>query len=116
MSYIQNKALKDLATKLKEKVPIKEKRNIKNFNFSLNNVCFLTSKLCRNKKTEYILLKDLKKNGYINENQKYSSKCNDKIKKDINFRINTKDDGKKEIYIKCIVNYDKFTENIKVIN
>ena len=113
MSYIQNKALKDLATKLKEKDPIKEKRNIKNFNFSLNNVCFLTSKLSRNKKTEYILLKDLKNNGYINENQKYSSKCNDKIKKDINFRINTKDDGKKEIYIKCIVNYDKFIENIK---
>ena len=61
ISYIQNKALKDLATKLKEKVPIKEKRNIKNYNFSLNNVCFLTSKLSGNKKTEYILLKDLKK-------------------------------------------------------
>jgi hypothetical protein len=116
LNNIQNKTLSDLSTELKEIVPTKEERNIGYFseiNFSLSNVSFLTSKLSQNKKTEYILLNDLKRNGYIKENPEYLGQDNEKIEKGVNFKIITRDDDKKEIYIKCIVNYDKFIENIK---
>ena len=116
LNNIQNKTLSDLSTELKEIVPTKEERNIGYFseiNFSLSNVSFLTSKLSQNKKTEYILLNDLKSNGYIKENPEYLGQDNEKIDKGVNFKIITRDDDKKEIYIKCIINYDKFIENIK---
>ena len=85
--------------------------SLRNKNASLsvliNNVCFLTSKLSENKETEYILLEDFKNNRYIYEDPNDLSKSNDKIEKGINFKIITKGKAKKEIYIKCFVNYDK---------
>ena len=112
LNNIQDKTLSGLSKELKEIVPTKEKRNIRyssDIIFSLNNVSFLTSKLSQNKKTEYILLNDLKSNGYIKENREYLGQESEKIEKGVNFKIIERDDGKKEIYIKCIINYDKFT-------
>ena len=50
---------------------------------------------------------------YKKENPEYLGQDNEKIDKGVNFKIITRDDDKKEIYIKCIINYDKFIENIK---
>ena len=75
-------------------------------NFSLNNIQFLTPKTCRNK-YEYILLNDFKKEDYIGI-PKYEISSKEIINTGINIKIYKKEDSKKEVNIKCIVNYEKF--------
>ena len=79
-------------------------------NFSLNNILFLTTKSSFNK-SEYILLNDLKKEKYISK-PKYEISSDEILNTGMNIKIYKKEDGKKELNIKCIVNYEKFAENI----
>ena len=79
-------------------------------NFSLNNILFLTTKSSFNK-SEYILLNDFKKEKYISI-PKYEISSDEIINTGMNIKIYKKEDGKKELNIKCIVNYEKFAENI----
>ena len=85
--------------------------NKNNVNFSLNNILFLTSTISSDNKLEYILLNDLKKEKYI-EKPKYSGYTNEILDTGMNLRIMTKEENKKEINIKCIINYEIFTKNI----
>jgi len=79
-------------------------------NFSLNNILFLTTKSSFNK-SEYILLNDFKKEKYISI-PKYEISSDEILNTGMNIKIYKKEDGKKELNIKCIVNYEKFAENI----
>ena len=79
-------------------------------NFSLNNIQFLTSKTCKNK-YEFVLLNDFKNEDYI-EIPKHETSSKEIINTGMNIKIYKKEDGKKEINIKCIVNYEKFAYNI----
>ena len=79
-------------------------------NFSLNNILFLTTKSSFNK-SEYILLNDFKKEEYISI-PKYEISSDEILNTGMNIKIYKKEDGKKELNIKCIVNYEKFAENI----
>ena len=79
-------------------------------NFSLNNILFLTTKSSFNK-SEYILLNDFKKEEYISI-PKYEISSDELLNTGMNIKIYKKEDGKKELNIKCIVNYEKFAENI----
>ena len=114
LDYLKNISLEKLSTELKEIIKVEEKNIFFNEDqercFSLDNIKFLSSKLCDNDKIEYILLKDLKKENYIS-NPEFSLE-EEKIEKGINIRITTREDEKKEINIKCIINYKNFTENI----
>ena len=83
----------------------------KDINFSINNILFLTSKISSNDKFEYILLNDLKNEKYITK-PIFTDNKNEILDTGMNIRILTKDDNKKEINIKCIVNYEIFTKNI----
>ena len=83
----------------------------KDINFSIDNILFLTSKISSNDKFEYILLNDLKNEKYITKPNFINNK-NEILDTGINLRITTKEDDKKEINIKCIVNYETFTKNI----
>ena len=115
LDTIDSLYLDSFSSDLKEIVSIKEKKSFYYYNeknFSINNVRFLTSKLSDNEKTEYILLNDLKTDGYIKENPDYSSMSGEIIDTGMNIKVMTKEDDKKEIIIKCIINYKKFTENI----
>ena len=106
LENIDNMTLDSFSSDLKEIVPNKEKKKFYYYDgidFTLNNITFLTSKLTQNKKTEYILLNDLTDEGYIYK-QEYDT--------GINLKIISREYDKKEIYIKCNVNYQKFTENI----
>ena len=82
----------------------------KSVNFSLNNILFLTTKSSFNK-SEYILLNDFKKEEYISI-PKYEISSDEILNTGMNIKIYKKEDGKKELNIKCIVNYEKFAENI----
>ena len=84
--------------------------NKNSVNFSLNNILFLTNKSSFNH-SEYILLNNFKKEGYISI-PKYDISSNEILDTGMNVRIYKKEDGKKEINIKCIVNYEKFAYNI----
>ena len=86
-------------------------KNKNNDNFSINNVLFLTSTISSENKIEYILLNDLKKDKYITK-PKFENNTNEIMDTGMNIRITTKEDNKKEINIKCIVDYETFTENI----
>ena len=114
LDYLKNISLEKLSTELKEIIKVEEKNIFFNEDqercFSLDNIKFLSSKLCDNDKIEYILLKDLKKENYISIPE--FSLEEEKIEKGINIRITTREDEKKEINIKCIINYKNFTENI----
>ena len=79
-------------------------------NFSINNIQFLTSKTITNK-YEYILLNDFVKEDYISI-PKYEISSKELINTGMNIKIYKKEDGKKEINIKCIINYEKFAFNI----
>ena len=79
-------------------------------NFSINNIFFMTSKLYSNK-NEYILLNNFKEEDYIMI-PKFPNESKEIIKTGMNIKIYTKEDGKKDINIKCIINYDKFAYNI----
>ena len=81
-------------------------------NFSIDNVQILTSKLEDDEKTHYILLKDLKKENYISMPEYLDNELK-KIEKGINLRIAKREDGKKEIYIHCVVNYQNFIKNMR---
>ena len=81
-------------------------------NFSIDNVQILTSKLEDDEKTHYILLKDLKKENYISIPEYLDNELK-KIEKGINLRIAKREDGKKEIYIHCVVNYQNFIKNMR---
>ena len=67
LDYLKNISLGDFSSELKEIIKIEENKN--NFydeqDFSIDNISFITSKLSDNDKTDYILLKDLKKENYI---------------------------------------------------
>ena len=69
LDYLKNISLEKLSTELKEIIKVEEKNIFFNEDqercFSLDNIKFLSSKLCDNDKIEYILLKDLKKENYI---------------------------------------------------
>ena len=84
--------------------------NKNNSNFSIDNILFLTSKT-NNNNSEYILLNDFKQENYITI-PKYEIASKEKIKTGINIKIYQKENGKKEINIKCIVNYETFAYNI----
>ena len=102
---LDNITLDIFSSDLKEIVPNREKKPFYCFSdlqFSINNLQFLTSRLKENGKTEYILLNDLVKSEIINQ----------QIDSGIKLSVNVKEDDKKEVFINCNVNYDKFTENI----
>ena len=84
--------------------------NKNSVNFSINNIQFLTSKTITNK-YEYILLNDFVKEDYISI-PKYEISSKELINTGMNIKIYKKEDGKKEINIKCIINYEKFALNI----
>ena len=108
LENINNITLGSLSVDLKEIIPFKEKNKFYYYEdnkFTLNNILFLTSNLNENEKTEYILLNDLLNGGYIDK-QDYLSDTGIKL------NIITKEDDRKEIFITCKVNYEKFTENI----
>ena len=108
LENINNITLGTLSVDLKEIIPFKEKNKFYYYEdnkFTLNNILFLTSNLNENEKTEYILLNDLLNGGYIDK-QDYLSDTGIKL------NIITKEDDRKEIFITCKVNYEKFTENI----
>ena len=85
--------------------------NKKNVNFSLSNILFMTSKISSNDKMQFILLNDLKNDNYIIKPQ-FSSNTNEILDTGMNLRISEKEENKKEINIKCIINYETFTHNI----
>ena len=70
-------------------------------NFSINNIFFMTSKLYSNK-NEYILLNNFKEEDYIMI-PKFPNESKEIIKTGMNIKIYTKEDGKKDINIKCII-------------
>ena len=84
--------------------------------YSLENVKFITSTKKNNGEDEFLSLNDLK--GYLisdEELQKKRDKENnnkDNSDKKITLEIRTKEGGKKEILVKCLVNPKKFTENV----
>ena len=80
-------------------------------NFSINNILFLTSTISATNDIQYILLNDLKKENYIIP-PKFSDNLKEALETGMNLRIITKEDGQKELYLKCIVDYDTFTNNI----
>ena len=79
-------------------------------NFSLNNILFLTTKSCNNI-SEYIILNDFIAEKYIKINKSEIS-SNAILNTGMNIKISKKEDGKKEINIKSIVNYETFAYNI----
>ena len=97
--------------------PKKTLTDLSKINFSLSNVSFLTSKLSQ-KENEYILLNDLKNNGYIEEN--YYNQHNNKFEKGANFKVITRDNNKKEIYYislkKNILNYSGFRYSLSILS
>ena len=80
-------------------------------NFSINNILFLTSTISATNDIQYILLNDLKKENYIIP-PKFIDDPKEALETGMNLRIITKEDGQKELYLKCIVDYDTFTNNI----
>ena len=112
LDYLKNISLGDFSSELKEIIKIEENKN--NFydeqDFSIDNISFITSKLSDNDKTDYILLKDLKKENYILP-PGYSND-REKLEKGISITIKAREDERKEIDIKCVVNYKTFTENL----
>ena len=113
LDILKNINTYEFSSDLKEIIKIKEENNILNddINFSIDNVKFLTSKLSDNDKTDYILLKDLKKEEFI-KIPEFSGDYGEYIDKGINLNIITREDSKKEINIKCIINYKNFMKNI----
>ena len=113
LDILKNINTYEFSSDLKEIIKIKEENNILNddINFSIDNVKFLTSKLSDNDKTDYILLKDLKKEEFI-KIPEFSGDYGEYIDKGINLNIKTREDSKKEINIKCIINYKNFMKNI----
>ena len=79
-------------------------------NFSLNNILFLTTKSCNNI-SQYIILNDFIAENYIKITKSEISK-NAILNTDMNINISKKEDGNKEINIKCIINYETFAYNI----
>ena len=80
-------------------------------NFSINNILFLTSTISATNDIQYILLNDLKKENYIIP-PKFIDDPKEALETGMNLRIITKEDGQKELYLKCTVDYDTFTNNI----
>ena len=85
--------------------------------YSIDNVKFATSSINENGENEYYLLNDL--SPYLISDEKLNKKNeNDKdLNKDfsdkkITLEIKSKEGGKKEIYLKCIVDPKKLSENI----
>ena len=113
LDTIKNKSICSFSSDLRDIISVKEKKSFFSYlyenSFSINNICFLTSRLTEEEKTEYILLNDLKAEGYINENPILETTD---LNTGMAIKIFTKDDESKEINIQCIVNYDKFCENI----
>ena len=101
---------KDLNEIIQKEIDLDFLSNKNSVNFSLNNILFLTSKSSLNN-SEFILLNDFKQEDYIST-PKYDISSNEILNTGINIRIYKKEDGKKEINIKCIVNYEKFAYNI----
>ena len=97
---------KDLNEIIQKEIDLDFLSNKNSVNFSLNNILFLTSKSSLNN-SEFILLNDFKQEDYISI-PKYDISSNEILNTGINIRIYKKEDGKKEINIKCIVNYEKF--------
>ena len=101
-------------------------------NFCIDNISFLTSTICNNNPSsnnnnyEYISLVDFVKKNFIikqpiNYENKSTNKSNDNgnlndnddlYDSGINLKIINKDEGKKEINIKCVVNPEILEKNI----
>ena len=83
-------------------------------NFSLNNIKFFTSSMLKDDTVDFILLKNFIKEDFIidSQNEKFIHDDNLNLETGMNINITTRDDDKKEINIKCIVNEEKFTKNI----
>ena len=112
LDYLKNISLSEFSSQLKELIPIQENQNdfYDEIDFSLDNILFLTSRLSSNEKTDYILLKDLKAENYIISPG--FSTDREKLEKGISITIKSREDEKKEIDIRCVVNYKTFTKNI----
>ena len=100
----------DLNEIVQKEIDINLLPNKNNIYFSIDNILFLTTKISSKDKLQYILLNDLKNDKYI-QKPKFSGNANEILDTGMNLRITTKED-KKEINIKCIVNYETFTKNI----
>jgi len=86
-----------------------------NIQFSLDEVKFATSSKNDNGETDYYLLNNL--NEYLISDETYEEykKDNDKnniINNKISLDIKKQPNGKKNIFIKCLVDKDKFSKNI----
>ena len=112
---LKNLSLENFTNNLNEIVQKEIDNDIlpnKNYiNFSINNILFLTTKISSNDKIDYVLLNDLKNDNYI-QKPKFVGNINEILDTGMNLRITTKEENKKEINIKCIVNYETFTKNI----
>ena len=112
---LQNLSLESFTNNLNEivqkEIDFDTISNKNDANFSVNNILFLTTKISSNDKLEYILLNDLKNENYIKKPE-FPGNANEILDTGMNLRITVKEDNKKEINIKCIVNYEIFTKNI----
>ena len=84
--------------------------------YSLENIKFITSSKNNNGDSEFFILNDLSQ--YLISDEELEKKLEkennnkDNMNKKISFEIKSKEGGKKEIFIKCLVNPKKFSENI----
>ena len=84
--------------------------------YTLENIKFITSSKKNDGEDEFFILNDLDK--YLISDEELAKKKDrennnkDNLDKKINFEIKTKEGGKKEILIKCLVDPKKFSKNI----
>ena len=96
LDILKNINTEDFSSELKEIIEIKKENDIFNDEqyFSIDNVKFLTSKLSDNDKTDYILLKELKKEELI-KTPEFLGEIFEYIDKGINLKITTREDSRK---------------------
>ena len=113
IDYLKNISLDNFSSDLNEIIQVEESKAdiYDEQSFSIDNILFLSSKLSDNDKLDYILLKDLKNENYICAPE-YSDD-REKIEKGISLTVKNIEDEKKEIDIKCVINYKTFIKNIK---
>ena len=84
--------------------------------YSLENIEFITSTKNNNGEDEFIILKDFKdyliSDEELKKKKEKENNNKDNLDKKIALEIKSKEGGKKEILVKCLVDPEKFSENI----